>query len=315
MDVLADVLTILNVEAAIYYRANFSALFSIAMPAERRHIRFHLGSRGTLWIGLPGGESAILSPGDLILVPHGSAHVLADSPETAPLPLDDMLKQARSEQLGCIAYGGSGQGVELVCGYFGFNEEIAHPLIESLPPLIHVKASEHREHVWLDVMFQQIDKESRTRLPGHQEVLRRLSEIVFIQILRAFLEEGPQSTRFLTALVDPQLRRVLDAIHANPSSDWTLERLAKIAGMSRTVFVEQFRTKLGVTPMKYVADWRLQKAQALLRQASLTVGEVARSVGYESEASFNRAFSQHFGRSPGVARKQSGGQVLESNDA
>ena len=303
MDVLADVLAVLAVEAVFYYRATFSAPFSIAIPAERRHIRFHLGCRGKPWIGLPGGENAVLSPGDLILVPYGSAHILADGPKTLPLPLDDMLKQARSEQLGCIAYGGRGRSVELICGHFGFNEEIAHPLIESLPPLIHVKASEHHEYRWLDVVFQQMDKESRTGLPGHQEVLRRLSEIVFIQILRAFAQEGHESSRFLTALVDPQLRRVLDAIHADPSSDWTIERLAEVAGMSRTLFAEQFRTKLGVTPMRYVADWRLQKARALLAEPSLTVGEIARAVGYGSESSFNRAFSQHFGRTPGADRK------------
>jgi AraC-like DNA-binding protein len=303
MDVLADVLTVLAVEAVFYYRATFSAPFSIAIPAERRHIRFHLGCRGKPWIGLPGGNSAVLGPGDLILVPHGSAHILADGPNTPPLPLDDMLKQARSERLGCIAYGGSGQSVELVCGHFGFNEEIVHPLIESLPALIHVKAAEHQEYVWLDVVFQQMDKESRVGLPGHQEVLRRLSEIVFIQILRAFAREGSESARFLTALVDPQLRRVLDAIHADPSSDWTIERLAEVAGMSRTLFAERFRTKLGVTPMRYVADWRLQKARALLAEPSLTVGEIARAVGYGSESSFNRAFSQHFGRTPGAGRK------------
>lgn len=309
MDVLADVLTVLNVQAVLYYRATFSVPFSIAIPAESRHIRFHLGCRGKPWIGLLGGASAVLGPGDLILIPHGSAHILADGPKTPAVPLDDMLKQARSERLGCIAYGGSGRSVELVCGHFGFNEEIVHPLIESLPPLIHIKARARQDYAWLDVVFQQMDKESREGLPGHQEVLRRLSEIVFIQILRAFAQEGPESARFLTALVDPQLRRVLAAVHADPSSDWTIERLAGIAGLSRTLFAERFRTKLGVTPMRYVADWRLQKARALLAEPSLTVGEIARAVGYDSESSFNRAFSQHFGKTPGTDRKRAEGEA------
>ncbi len=303
MDVLADVLAVLDVQASLYFRATFSAPFSVAVPADSRRIRFHLGCRGESWIGLPSGDSAVYGPGDLILVPHGSAHVLADGPKTPALPLDDVLKQARSERVGCIAYGGHGRSVELVCGHFGFNEEIVHPLVESLPPLIHIRARTQHDYTWLDVVLRQMEEESRAGLPGHQEALRRLSEILFIQVLRAFIEEGPESTRFLTALVDPQLRRALDAIHADPASDWTLERLAEVAGLSRTLFAERFRTKLGVTPMRYVSDWRLQKARALLGEPSLTVGEIARAVGYESEAAFNRAFSQHFNRTPGSVRK------------
>ena len=309
MDVLADILAVLDIQTNLYFRATFSTPFSVAVPADSRRIRFHLGCRGTSWIGLPSGEHTTYGLGDLILVPHGSAHVLADGPETPALPLEDVLKLAHSEHVGCIAYGGHGRQVELVCGHFGFNEEIVHPIVESLPSLIHIKSRGQQDHRWLDVVLRKMEEESRAGLPGHQETLRRLSEILFIQILRAFIEEIPQSTRFLTALVDPQLRRVLESIHASPSSDWTLERLAEVAGMSRTAFAEQFRTKLGVTPMKYVADWRLQKARALLGQSSLTVGEAARAVGYESEASFSRAFSQHFGKSPGAVRKAVEGQA------
>lgn len=303
MDVLADVLAVLDVQASLYFRATFSAPFSVAVPADHRRIRFHLGCKGTSWIGLPSGESAVYGPGDLIVVPHGSSHTLADGPTTPALPLDDVLKQAHSERVGCISYGGRGPSVELVCGHFGFNEEIVHPLIESLPPLIHIKAREQQDYTWLDVVLRQMGEESRAGLPGYQEVLRRLSEILFIKVLRAFLEEGSDSPRFLTGLVDPQLRRALDVIHADPSLDWTVERLAEIAGLSRTIFADRFRTKLGVTPMRYVADWRLHKARALLAKPALTVGEVSRAVGYDSEAAFNRAFSQRFGKTPGTVRR------------
>ncbi len=309
MDVLADILSVLDVQANLYFRAAFSAPFSVAVPADRRRIRFHLGCRGKSWVGLLTGEQATYGQGDLILVPHGSAHVLADGPNTPALPLDDVLKQATSERVGCIAYGGKGAAVELVCGHFGFNEDIVHPVVESLPPLIHIKARRQHDYGWLDVMLRELEEESRAGLPGHQETLRRLSEILFIQILRAFIEAGPQASRFLAALVDPQLRRVLESVHASPSSGWTLERMAELAGMSRTIFAEQFRTKLGMTPMRYVADWRLHKARALLGQASLTVGEVAHTVGYESEASFSRAFSQHFGKTPGTVWKNAARQM------
>ena len=311
MDVLADVLAVLDVRASLYFRATFSAPFAVAVPADHRRIRFHLGCRGESWIGLSSGESAAYGPGDLILVPHGASHTLADEPTTPALPLDDVLKQASSDRIGCISYGGRGRIVELVCGHFGFNEDIAHPLVESLPPLIHIKAREQQDYSWLDVVLRQMEKESCAALPGHQEALRRLSEILFIQVLRTFVEEGSASARFLTVLVDPQLRGVLDAIHADPSSDWTVERLGEIAGLSRTIFAERFREKLGVTPMRYLADWRLQKARALLSEPSLTIGEIARAIGYDSEASFNRAFSQHFGKTPGTVRKGTDGKATE----
>ncbi len=303
MDVLADVLAVLDVQASLYFRATFSAPFSVAVPADSRRIRFHLGCRGKSWIGLPSGESAVYGPGDLILVPHGSSHTLANGPRTPALPLEDVLKQARSERVGCISYGGHGPSVELVCGHFGFNEEIVHPLVESLPPLIHVKAREQQDYTWLDTVLRQMGEESRAGLPGYQEVLRRLSEILFINVLRAFVEEGSEAPCFLTGLVDPQLRRVLDALHADLSLNWTVERLAEIAGLSRTLFAERFRSKLGVTPMRYVANWRLHKARALLTKPALTVGQVSRAVGYDSEAAFNRAFSQHYGKTPGMVRK------------
>lgn len=126
MDVLADILSVLDVQANLYFRAAFSVPFSVAVPSDRRRIRFHLGCRGKSWVGLPTGEQATYGQGDLILVPHGSAHVLADGPNTPALPLDDVLKQATSERVGCIAYGGKGAAVELVCGHFGFNEDIVH---------------------------------------------------------------------------------------------------------------------------------------------------------------------------------------------
>ncbi len=303
MDVLADVLSVLDVQASLYFRAKLSAPFAINVPADSRRIRFHLGCRGRSWIGLPTGEQVSYGPGDLILVPHGSAHVLADAPTTQALPLDDVLKLARFESVGCMTFGGDGPGVELVCGHFAFNEQILHPLVESLPPLIPIRAKQDRDYAWLDAVLRQMESESRTGLPGHQEVLRRLSEILFIQVLRTFVEEEPDSGRFLTALIDPQLRRALDVIHADPASDWTLDRLAEVAALSRTLFAERFRTKLGVTPMRYVTDWRLQKAWVLLRQPAIAVGDVARAVGYASEPAFIHAFSERFGQTPGAVRR------------
>jgi len=304
MDVLADVLAVLDVQASLYFRAKLSSPFAINVPADSRRIRFHLGCRGRSWIGLPSGEQTDYGPGDLILVPHGSAHILADAPATPALPLDDVLKLARFESVGCMTFGGDGPGVELVCGHFAFNEHIVHPLVESLPRLVHIRAKNDRDYGWLDAVLRQMETESRAGLPGHREVLRRLSEILFVQVLRVFVDEQPDATRFLTALVSPQLRRALDAIHADPASDWSLERLADVAALSRTIFAERFRDKLGVTPMRYLADWRLQKAWLLLQQPAITVGDVARAVGYASEPAFIHAFSEHFGRTPGSIKRE-----------
>ncbi len=304
MDVLADVLSTIELTAQLYFQAIFRAPFAVAVPADRRRIRFHIASTGRSWIGLPTGEEAFYGDGDLILVPHGSAHVLADGPHTAPRPLEQVIAEVGFNGQAPLEYGGGGAHVVIVCGHLAFDEAMLHPIVASLPPLIHVRADEVTNFGWMEQVLRHIERESQARRTGYREVVRRLSEILLIEVLRARADSGGLGA--VSALVDPQLGRALQALHAEPEAEWSLERLARVAGQSRTLFVQRFRERMGMPPMKYLAAWRLLKARSLLAHWGGSVAEVARRVGYASESAFNRAFRDQFGAPPGTFRRRTG---------
>ena len=307
MDLLGDICSVLGVEASLYFRATLRSPFAIRVPADGSKVRFHVSGMGRTWVGLPGGQGIMLGPGDLALIPHGRAHLLADQPDTPAMPLRDVLAQARSDRVGHLTYGGRGPRSILVCGHFGFLDPPAHPILVSLPALIHIPARFGLDYRWFELLLRHMQEESRVGLPGHEAVLSRLSEVLLMQALRALLEQDPDSGSALGALVDPAIRRTLSAVHTDPAAQWSVERLARVARQSRTAFAVHFRQRLGMPPMQYVTLWRLQKARALLLAGELRVKEVVHAVGFASGSAFSRAFKAQFGNRPrtlqGAARR------------
>lgn len=305
MDVLADILSIMDLHASLYFRAELGSQFSIAVPEDKQYVRFHLAGPGRAWVGLPSGKGTYFAEGDLILIPHGSAHVLANEPNSPAKPLEDVLAQADTSHVGCIRYGDDAGAVELVCGHFGFNVSLAHPIVSTLPPLIHIKHEHGSDFKWLMPLLSTMQAESRERVPGYEEVLVRLSEVIFIHVLRTYMQHQPNSKIALTALADHQLGPVLEAIHKKPGFTWSVERLAEVAGLSRSVFAERFKLKLDMTPMHYLTTWRMQKARLLLRNNKLSINEVSKTVGYTSNSAFSRIYKEHYGVSPKAHRHSS----------
>lgn len=315
MDVLADILDTLELRSELYFRARFHGAFAVAVPADAERIRFHVGGAGRCWVGLqervaaPDGSDGLwLDEGDLVLVPHGAAHVLADAPTTPAVPLPDVLQSARASPPAGIEVGAAaGAPTVLVCGHFAFATPDVHPMLAALPPLVPLRRADGRSFDWLDATLRHLQDEMHAGRPGYGAVVRRLCEVVLVEVLRLYAERAEEAGAPLAALRDPQLRRALEALHADPARAWTLDRLAALAGMSRTVFTERFRKSVGTSPMHYLADWRMQKARRLLEREALSVGEVARAVGYASEAAFNRGFKGRYGVSPGKVRRRLAG--------
>lgn len=303
MDLLTDIVSGLEPRSSLYFRAAFSARFAVAVPEDRRRIRFHVAGSGRSWVGLDSGESAFYHEGDLVLVPHGRAHVLASGPGEAPAPLHAVLAENPIGPDGVLRHGGGGALAELVCGHFAFDESSMHPLVESLPPLLHLRADAGAGFAWLPPLLEAVERERHSDAAGNEAVVRRLSEILFIQVLRAAQTHGALGPGVLASIDDAQLGRALRAIHAEPARDWSLAELATRAGLSRSVFAERFRKRIGATPMRYLADWRMRSARRLLRDPALSVGEVGRRVGYASEAAFNHAFRESVGEPPGRHRR------------
>lgn len=229
---------------------------------------------------------------------------LSDSVEPDARALSEVLDLSGFDGEGPLVYGGGGDRTHLVCGHFAFSAAVTHPFIDMLPPLLHLKREEGPDYSWVEQMLAFTEHEARTRPRGWQGVVERLSQILFVYVLRAHLEQEGAHVGALQALADPQLAAALECIHAAPATAWTLDTLAQKAGMSRTAFVRRFNATCGIAPMRYLSHWRMARARHLLLQTETSAGEVAALVGYASEAAFNRAFREHFDTPPARFRRE-----------
>lgn len=298
---LGEVLAALELQAQPGWCAALSRPFSVAVPEDRRVLRLYAVGAGSCALALEGRPLLHFGSGDLVLLPHGSAHVLCDAPGAPPVALAELLAHGGPEAGGRPPSGGRGPVTRLVCAQLGLADGLRHPFVDALPPLLHVPADGVASQAWIEPVLRQIDREARRRPAGSREVARRLAEALILQALREPVDAPGVAA--LAAIADPQLGRALAAMHAEPGADWSLARLARLAGLSRTLFAQRFRERMGLSPMRYLAAWRILKARSLLSEGRRPVGEVARRVGYGSESAFHRAFRERFGVPPGAFRR------------
>jgi len=308
VDVLSDILSATKLVGSLYFTTDFTPPWGVRVGAYKRVARFHVVLRGECWVDTPDGVGPTrLDRGDIILVLRGAAHTLADGPETECKDLERVIEDTgfRGEwPLTLDGAGSDGAGApptRLLCGHFEFDGSIDHPLLTQLPPRIVVRAEDGAE---LDTLIRFIAREIHDHRAGREAVLQRLSEVLFIQAVRSWSASGETEGGMLAALADVQVGRGLSLIHADPGRPWSLPGLAREAGLSRTGFAERFRDLVGMTPMQYLAFWRMQKAREMFRQGSPTVEAVAAAVGYESLPAFSRAFKRWVGQPPGAYRRR-----------
>ncbi|MFN3211747.1 MAG: AraC family transcriptional regulator [Henriciella sp.] len=306
MDILDDVLKTLDMRGALYFRTNFSGSWGTTVPDYEQAARFHLVVQGTCHVTFPTGEHVTLRPGDLILIPNGVSHVLSDSGLAKAPPLETTLKDAGYDGRGVlrVGEGDPAAATQMICGHFTFRKGGDHPLISTLPKFIHVTGAGRAREPWLDDTLKLVSQRMFSPTPGATATVTRLSEIVFIELLKSSLVDTDEAQSVIQALKDPQIGAALSAIHENPASKWSVDSLAQHVGMSRSRFSDRFSDLLGVGPMRYLADWRLQKALVLLDEERASVQKIARESGYQSVAAFSRAFSHKFGMSPRSFRRQ-----------
>lgn len=301
-DVLSEVLDALHVASVLYFRAQLRAPFGVRVPTHPDVARFHVCLAGECHVGLAdGSQGRRVQAGDLVVVPRGLAHVIADRPDRARIPLDDVLAEHPPRDH-VLRYGGDGTTTEIVCGHFEFERAVLHPLLDAMPPLLHFPAAPARDFRWIDGAMRLHGAHARLDSPGGAVAARRLAELLFIQVLRAWADAEGERAGALAAIRDPHLGRALERFHAQPGGRWSVASLARAAGMSRTVFAERFHRMVGIAPMQYVTGWRMQRAKHALRTRSLGIAEVAEAVGYHSEAAFSRAFKKAVGVPPAAFR-------------
>jgi len=306
MDVLNDILNTLNLKGAFYFRTDFSSPWAVAVPDLDGAARFHLALQGRCHVGIEGGGDVVLNPGDLVLIPRGRAHTLADAPGRSGAALETVLADAgyRGDGVLVVGEGDPAASTQLVCGHLNFRRGADHPVLRALPDHLHITAATRAQQTWLDDLLRLMPRRLFEGDVGSEAAVTRLSEIVFIELLRIGIGQSERLKALLEAFSDPKIGRSLELIHARPAHGWTVASLAREVGMSRSRFAERFSALVGASPMAYLADWRLQKALPLLDDAHRSVQQVATQIGYDSPAAFTRAFAGKFGLPPSEYRRQ-----------
>ena len=278
--------------------------------------------KGSGWAAVDGLPSVHLNSGDIVMFPHGDAHVLSSAPGMTSLPGDaDWLFSTRNDPKpipiaflhGVFKPGFAMPADEaetvLVCGFIGCDLRPFNPLIEALPRLLHLPAGGSGD--WVAPVLHHAANESNLRRPGSAAVLERVSEMVFVDAARRYLESLPDdASGWLAALRDRYVGRAIHLMHERPAEPWTIDELGRQVGMSRSVLHERFVDLTGHPPMQYLTNWRMQCGARLLREGRDTVATIALEVGYDSEAAFARAFKRLMGQPPAAWRRGvAGGHV------
>jgi AraC family transcriptional regulator, alkane utilization regulator len=312
MDALTEVFKSIHFESTACYRVELSAPWEMQMAALNGAI-FLVVVRGSVWLEVEGIETQIpLVGGDVVLLSKGQSHTLRDSHSKTlldrlnnpVLEFDRLLEKHTVDSPNILHIGGGGLPTTVIYGRFCFTPLSENPLFSALPPLPIVKGEDRRNVEWLDTTLQFIASEIALPRPGAEIVIDRLANILLVQIVRAYIANQESGDRcWLRALINPYIGAALNLIHRYPDRAWTIEQLAKRVGISRTTFFTQFRELVGEPPNKYLTRWRIQRASQFLRLKKMTIAEVANLVGYESEASFSKAFKQWTGLSPWAYRQ------------
>lgn len=315
VDPLSDVLRAVRLTGAIFFLTEARAPWKIAVPAAQsfrdvvaprpQHlVSYHAVTRGSCWCLMDGESPLRLDPGDVLVVPHGDPYALASAPDARARMSDaevvDVLERLARRQLPFVVREGSegGEQLEVLCGFLGCDVVPFNPVLATLPRRLALRRPQRPQRDRLDELIRFAMTESSEKEAGADCVLLRLSELMFVEVVRRYLASHPEQSGWFAALRDPVVGRALLLLHAHPARDWTLASLAREAGVSRTRLAERFAATAGQPPMQYLKQWRMQLAAGLLADGATSVAGVALRVGYGSEAAFSRAFKRAAGVSP-----------------
>jgi AraC-like DNA-binding protein len=314
VDALSGVLDAVRLTGAIFFDIRASepwvaetppgeAIVGAMFPGSEHMVSYHVITHGQCWAAVPGEEPMLLAAGDVIVLPHGHTHVLASAPGLRRSPDMSLYRWPADGQLPIsISVGESeNEAARFVCGFLGCDTRPYNPLLAALPRVIRISDQAGSLAAYVELALAE-SKEGRL---GGGSVLNRLSELMFIEVIRRYLETIPADRAdWLAGLRDPFVGRALTALHRSPERDWTLESLAREAALSRSALAERFTRYVGMPPMQYLTNWRMQLAAKHLLTGVESVAAIANRIGYDSEAAFSRAFKKLVGAPPSDWRKQ-----------
>jgi AraC-like DNA-binding protein len=318
MDVLSEVLKAVKLDGAVFFNGEFSAPWCMREPdaptmasflsAHSKHvIIFHLIAEGCGHARVEQDDRAVpLAAGDIVMFPHGDAHLMGNGPPVTPVDSAHQLQQVLAEGRVLSQFGGGGELTKVICGYMTCERHLSQVFLAGLPPIIKINIRDHASGQWLEDTLRYSVGHAEASGPGGAAVVAKLSEALFVETLRRYIAQlPPAQTGWLAGVRDPEVGKALALLHRHPAQPWTIATLANEVGVSRSVLAERFRHYLSDTPIGYLTRWRLQLGAQLLTSTHKSVAEIAAEVGYESEPAFNRAFKREFGLPPARFRSQS----------
>ena len=317
MDALSDVLQTIDLSGVVFLRGVFCGEYGLVMPpptiqhplvqpqsSEHRLVMFHIVREGGCYLEVDGFAPEQLSEGDLIILFDDLDHFLTDIPGRRTIHSSEVVPQYPQVCAPPVIYIGEGDNsMNIVCGMLQFVDRGFNPVFDALPPYLHIVQDDGPSRTWLQENLRLLIEEAETPRPGSGALLNRLTESLFVETLRCYIERLPSSEKgWLAALNDAAVGKSLHLLHENPAHHWTVEELAKKVGLSRSGLSSRFGELLGIAPMSYLMRWRIRIATNLLEHGNISMAETASRVGYDSESAFSRAFKREMGMTASVWR-------------
>lgn len=312
-DTVSDVLRAVRLTGGTFFSIEGSAPWAAealpardigpeVLPGAEHVIEYHVVTAGACWAGIVGEAPIRMEAGDVIVFPQGDAHVVSSEPGMRATPDYEPLRSASRLPVRLRCHGGGPERAELICGFLGGDARPFNPLFSALPRVLHVRRNP--EDGRIEQLVRLALSESMAPSAGSEVALARISEVLFVEVVRRHLAAlPPQEVGWLAGLKDEGVGRALAALHHRPAHPWSLDSLAREVGVSRSVLAERFTYFLDIPPMQYLARWRMQLAANLLSTTSLGLAEIAGRVGYGSEAALSRAYKRWVGIAPADWRR------------
>ena len=312
--VVREVLDLVRLNGAIFFRADFRAPWAYTSPPTRELagalpaspgslVIFHIVAEGGFLIEMADGTRRDVARGDVVVMPYGDAHAMRSHDLAVPVSITTLLPPPPWTAFPHLVYGGEGDHSMVVCGYLRGDAVLFDPVLRALPSLFVVRPPAGPAAAWVEASIHYA-LQSPWPTTGGGGSDQRLSELLFTEVLRLYLEQSDDAelTGWLAALRDPVVGQALSLLHTDPARPWTVDGLARAVMVSRTVLVDRFNQMLGRPPIRYLTEWRISLASGLLRTTDLGVADIGARVGYTSEEAFSRAFKRALGQAPAYWR-------------
>jgi AraC-like DNA-binding protein len=316
MDALSDVLRTVRLRGGVFLHAEFADPWCLSTKIERGGLARYLGEtsefipyhyvvEGRLRVRVGNGAPYELAPGGLILLPRNDYHVLGGDLRLPPVPSREFVRLPADGGLASIRMGGDGARTRIVCGFLAGDKLLSNPLVGALPAVLQLDYHEGPAAAWIRSTFSYTADEIAAGRMGSEAVFAKISELLFVEAIRRYAESLPEGqTGWLAGLRDPFVARALAMLHERLRDSWTVDALGREVGLARSALTERFTHVIGVPPMQYLAHWRIQVAAQELLGSCKSIAAIAQDIGYDTEASFTRAFKRWMGVPPATWRRR-----------